>query len=297
MAFLFLAECVKNQRRNPIAFVPFISDLTCNMKYLPISFVLNSKNTITVLLLVTCIQASGQDNVSTGHHITRYFDSEWIAVPKEQAFFFTEMRPTAEGYACRSFWAKSGKLNAVGTFADTLFGKGKGLFLRYYENGQTEDSITFNPDGVVIQTFHYYPDGKLHAHKTFDPVSKKEKSEGFLPNGTRIEDFVFSTAPIFPDTDGGFTGFINENLNSEVPVTKGAPAGKFEVQVRFMISRTGKLTNTQPLTAHGFGMEEEVIRVFKRSPKWQPAVLLGKPIDSWFVQPVIFILKESKRRR
>jgi protein TonB len=64
-----------------------------------------------------------------------------------------------------------------------------------------------------------------------------------------------------------------------------------------MINRAGKLINTAALTTQGYGMEEEAIRVFKRSPKWKPAIYPGEPIDSWYIQPVIFVIKESNKKR
>lgn len=43
-----------------------------------------------------------------------------------------------------------------------------------------------------------------------------------------------------------------------------------------------------PLTKYGYGMEQEVIRILKRSPKWIPAKQFGRAVSAYRIQPVTF---------
>ena len=102
---------------------------------------------------------------------------------------------------------------------------------------------------------------------------------------------------VFPGGDDGWRSFLSQNLNPTVPVVKGAPAGKYTVLVQFVVDQTGKVVDIQPLTALGYGMEEEVVRMLKRSPRWKPARLNGEAVNVYRKQPVSFEVVEVKKRR
>lgn len=63
-----------------------------------------------------------------------------------------------------------------------------------------------------------------------------------------------------PESWGNFLG---QNLRSDVPVKRHAPAGSYPVLVQFIVDKDGRITQVTPLTHFGFGMEEEVVRVIK----------------------------------
>jgi protein TonB len=41
-------------------------------------------------------------------------------------------------------------------------------------------------------------------------------------------------------------------------------------------------------------MEEEVMRVIQKSPKWRPAMQNGKPVKAYRKQPITFVVNEKK---
>ncbi|MDI9310506.1 MAG: hypothetical protein QM535_09835 [Limnohabitans sp.] len=63
--------------------------------------------------------------------------------------------------------------------------------------------------------------------------------------------------------------FLTKRLNLENIIENGVPAGKYKVIVSFMVNQEGNITNITPITHFGYGMEEEVIRVLKSSPRWK----------------------------
>ena len=52
--------------------------------------------------------------------------------------------------------------------------------------------------------------------------------------------------------------------------------GTYTTIVIFIVDKEGNISDVKALTAHGFGMEEEVIRVIKNGPKWIPAIQNGR---------------------
>ena len=64
--------------------------------------------------------------------------------------------------------------------------------------------------------------------------------------------------------------------------------GQATVVVRFVVEKDGSLAEFTPLTQYGKGIEEEVIKMLRRSPKWTPGQQWGRPVKSYHTQPVTF---------
>lgn len=99
----------------------------------------------------------------------------------------------------------------------------------------------------------------------------------------------------FPGGEQGWREFLEQNLDAAVPVKNRAPAGKYTVMIQFVVNKEGKISNIKPLTHLGFGMEPEVMRILRKSPKWVPAIMNGKPVNAYRRQPVTFMVIEEKR--
>ncbi|WP_114793161.1 M56 family metallopeptidase [Niabella yanshanensis] len=109
---------------------------------------------------------------------------------------------------------------------------------------------------------------------------------------------VLKEGEIKVDVDAAFKGnwisFMERNLDGQIPTDKGAAVGNYEILVRFTVNEDGKLSDIQSITNEGYGMEEEVIRILKKSPDWYPAInnnnKEGKsiPVKSYRIQQVNF---------
>src|SRR5688572_1999278 len=53
-------------------------------------------------------------------------------------------------------------------------------------------------------------------------------------------------------------------------VRKKAPAGKYTVNVKFIVERDGSISSVTALNDPGYGMAEGAAKVVKGSPKWTP---------------------------
>lgn len=75
----------------------------------------------------------------------------------------------------------------------------------------------------------------------------------------------------FPGGKSAWSNYLSKHLNTNVPVKNHAPPGKYEVIIRFRVNTDGSVSDVVAKTAYGYGMEEEVMRVIRKSPKWKPA--------------------------
>jgi protein TonB len=98
---------------------------------------------------------------------------------------------------------------------------------------------------------------------------------------TRVEE-------TFIGGDASWRNFIQQNIDNSVPGKNKAPIGNYLVEVGFYVDTTGRLINIKPITHKGYGMEAEVIRLLKKSPKWSPARENGRPVRVYRKQQVLF---------
>jgi protein TonB len=112
---------------------------------------------------------------------------------------------------------------------------------------------------------------------------------------------IFAKVEIEASFHGGESAwimFLQKNLNSNVPVKKGAPVGNYTTIVQFVINTDGNVADIEPLTNFGYGMEEEVIRILKKSPRWVPAIQDGRNVRAYRKQPITFnVIEETKKKR
>lgn len=97
----------------------------------------------------------------------------------------------------------------------------------------------------------------------------------------------------FPGGAASWIEFLEKHLKANVPIKKKAPAGTYRVIVRFIVSRDGTISEISAETNFGYGMEEEVIRVIKKGPKWTPASQNGKTVNAYRRQPVTFVVSDK----
>lgn len=190
-------------------------------------------------------------------------------------------------YKCTSYWMASKKLNCISTYADTNFVNPVGILLRYYENGQVQDSSFY---GEQAYTYRFYENGKLWVKYTYNSKNKKEVTEGYDETGKKINNFIYEREASFRDGLADWQDYLVNNLKVNIPVKNGAPAGKYQVMVTFIVGKDGRVKDATAEAKFGFGMEEEAIRVITNSPKWNNAIQMNKPVNAYRRQPITFMV-------
>ena len=94
----------------------------------------------------------------------------------------------------------------------------------------------------------------------------------------------------FPGGVRAWNRYLERNLNSSVPRSNKAPKGSYTVVAKFLVHKDGTISDVKALTSHGYGMEEEVIRLIRRGPKWVPGVQNGHNVTAYKKQNVTFVV-------
>jgi Gram-negative bacterial TonB protein C-terminal len=194
----------------------------------------------------------------------------------------------------------------------------EGVWQKWDSLGHKTDSAIYQMDNAMVKVkWGYTEKGTLRFRSISDSLADTYQSFGYdtAMNVTRKVEFkgqkgLMTTYDMegirtdslftrqeeeadFPGKTNAWRQYLEKNLNPNVPVYNKAPAGIYQVKVRFIVNKDGTIEDITPLTNHGYGMEKEVIRVLKKGPKWIPAVQYGRKVKAYRMQPVTFVVQEK----
>ena len=110
---------------------------------------------------------------------------------------------------------------------------------------------------------------------------KKEEDENKIFDKVEIE-------ASFPGGDGKWRQYLERNANGQIATDNNAPEGTYTTVVQFVVDKEGNISDVRALTNHGYGMEDEAMRVIRKGPKWTPAVQNGRQVKAYRKQPITF---------
>ena len=95
--------------------------------------------------------------------------------------------------------------------------------------------------------------------------------------------------PTFPGGDAAMFKWLGEHINYPAAAAEEGASGK--VQVQFVVSKTGKVTNVTVVRGKHPALDKEAIRVVSAMPNWTPGRQNGQPVNVTYILPVNFTLK------
>lgn len=103
-----------------------------------------------------------------------------------------------------------------------------------------------------------------------------------------VYDFVEQEAE-FPGGEDALMKYLGKNIKYPKSARENNIKGR--VMVEFIVQKDGRISDTKIMRGIGFGCDEEVMRVVKSMPTWQPARMNGKAVSSVYKLPVMFEMK------
>lgn len=96
--------------------------------------------------------------------------------------------------------------------------------------------------------------------------------------------------PEFPGGMAAWTKYLQRMLRVPDELESG---DRKTVRVKFVVNVSGEVTDVVISQSAGKEFDKEVLRVIGRMPKWKPGKQRGKPVASYFTQPVTFTAPEE----
>lgn len=165
---------------------------------------------------------------------------------------------------------------------------------------------------AAFAVFYFYNDKPENSTET----RQKRKSEvireskavavGQIAESTPTEEFTppvieedtdsskpFITVeqmPRFPGGEAAMHNFINENLKIPASVYESGIQGR--VTIRFVVSKTGEVTDVTVIRGVEPAYDKEVARVIRSMPKWIPGKQNGVTVPVYFTLPILIHFKQ-----
>lgn len=127
-------------------------------------------------------------------------------------------------------------------------------------------------------------------------ITTKKINETTLPDKNSDDNKVFEKvelAPSFPGGHEAWKRYLERTLGGFNPADSGASAGEYPVIAQFIVDKEGNISDIKTLTHFGHAMEDKVIEIIKKGPKWEPAIQNGHKVKAYVKQPVTFVVQEE----
>lgn len=101
--------------------------------------------------------------------------------------------------------------------------------------------------------------------------------------------------PQFPGGDAALMQYIGKNLKYPESAVKDQVEGK--LVIRFVVAKTGEVTDIELLRSLTPDCDTEAIRVVKEMPKWTPGKQNGKDVPVFYTLPIMYQLKKEEPKK
>jgi len=190
------------------------------------------------------------------------------------------------------------KWDSMGRKTDSLvYRKGAATFkkkFRYAHNNSIVNEIITDSIENTMQNISYDTTGRKTRAFIFsgnNGIEKIYQADGTVTDGDSLYTRKEKDAG-FPGGGKAWAGYLTRTLDGAAPVRGGAPPGQYKVIIQFIIDKDGTLHDIKALSNNGYGMEDEAIRVIRRSGKWSPAMQYGRLVKAYRKQPITFAINK-----
>lgn len=97
-------------------------------------------------------------------------------------------------------------------------------------------------------------------------------------------------SPEFPGGEQELMKFISENLHYPSVAAETGVEGR--VTIRFVVSKTGDVTNVEVIRGLDAACDKEALRVVRMMPKWIPGRQNGRNVPVFFTLPILYKLNK-----
>jgi protein TonB len=243
-----------------------------------------------------------------------YYDAAWKETSADKASYYRKKFKTAAGWGVLDYYA-SGQVQMKGGYSNDSCSVKSGEFAYYNRNGTLSRTVSYlndKPEGPEAYYYDngqkqvegnnhnavaegewagYYPSGKLSGKAVYKD-GKEQKIELFKEDGTRDENMHdFMKESMFPGGLPALRDFLISNTRYPKQAQKDNIQGT--VRVSFTVSEKGDVEDIQISKSLHPLLDAEALRIIKKMPRWEPAVMGGRYIKSYKIQPIGFRLEDK----
>ena len=138
----------------------------------------------------------------------------------------------------------------------------------------------------------YLSQNELESSMNISAIDDSIPETGSKDTALKEDYFSIGIVEEDPVFQGGgaenFIQYVQENLNYPEIAQECSIAGS--VIVKFIVDKEGYVRNVEILRGVDPGLDDEAIRVVSSSPRWDPGMEKGNPVDVQVIIPVKFVI-------
>ncbi len=214
------------------------------------------------------------------HHNPVYLNASFEPVEqKADATYYRTILRTGKGFEVQIYYT-SGALQMTGIYRDPELEVADGAFVFYYENRQKESEGYFCRNTKCGIWKRWAEDGSRKSDRVYpDPA------EIYAP---KVQDVPAQ----FPGGYRNLLHYVSETAQyPEEALLKGIEGS---VKVAFRIDEGGLVRDVEVSESAHYFLDRAALECVWQMPLWQAATRAGKSIESQFILPLKFEIKEGK---
>lgn len=152
-------------------------------------------------------------------------------------------------------------------------------------NSANIESVTVLKDSAAISIY-----GALGKNGVI--IVRTKAAQARLDSAIQSDKPVYGVEemPQYPGGEQAMLGFISNNLH--YPMSDAQKGTQGRVTVRFIVTKTGKVTDATIIRGLSPGCDAEAIRVVNKMPNWKPGSQKGKPVSVYYTLPIVYKLQK-----
>jgi protein TonB len=152
--------------------------------------------------------------------------------------------------------------NAMGNLDST------GIYDHGKKNGTFFKLKSYSRDSIKIISQYEYLNDSLVQHTDLSSISPENK----------IADSTAGNEPSYPGGITGWEKYVKDN--SQYPERARSKNIQGQVRIYFIVDKEGNIRDPYIQKSQEYSMDQEALRLIKKSGKWEPALRNGIPVNS-----------------
>lgn len=253
----------------------------------------------TLLFLISCCIGSYTFAQKTNPVVKLYvFNKDWKGCQPEEAEYLGRLEEIDDTTYQWKYYRYTGPLLSIETYKDKESNIAHGLFafygvdgkldsIGYTANNRKEKDWTYYTDSNTVFRRDEYKNGKLI--RSLDTLAMRLEADSLKQAYDQKEQDSLQVEAYFKNGDAGWRKYIQNNINFPDRARKLGKQGM--VMLQFIVQTDGSLSDFFILQSLEYSVDEEALRLLKKSPRWIPARQFGKMVKAYRRQPLTFQLQ------
>jgi len=244
------------------------------------------KSALIFFCLIQTLYTIAQDTTFFDHHRQQVNSLD-------QAVYYSIGVYESENHnkATETSYFKSGQIKSQTNYADYKNKISHGKQMVWNEKGRLREDINFQNNKIHGQLLTYWDNGNS---KRIDNYKNGKLIEGkcFSSAGEDTTYYDFETMPEFPGGEIKLFNYLRREI--KYPVLSREKGIEGQVVVRFIISKSGAVSEVEIIQSVNNELDREAMRVVSNMPDWKPGVHDGEPVDVIYNLPIKFTLNNNR---